>query len=163
MDARLLVTLILLSAASAGCLAPGATNGHDAAGADGPGSDADAGECHPMDVSTNNQGVDAGSQATVSNQPGAFSYSRSGVVTAASHAYPWENPSGAATFSGSLTGAGRITIQAYDACGQLVMERTLIAGTQASSESFLAGKAGEWVIQIGFEAFSGSVSFSLSG
>ena len=159
-----LVPLLLLALAAAGCISPDADRAQDDARApQGDGSEpSPPSSCAPVPPENVNTGVDAGSSASASNQPGAFSYSRQGVVTASKVGYVWENPAPTSRLSASMQGSGTVRVQVFDACGASILDRTLEPGSGSSSEALPEGTPGDWTVQLTFAAFSGAVSLSVT-
>ena len=152
--------LLALALLAAGCISP--TPGPDPAQDAPPEPPTPPEACAPVPPENVNTGVDAANSASVSNPPGAFSYSRQGIVTAAKSGYVWENPAHTSRFSGSLQGSGGVRLQVSDACGKVILDRTLDAGSGSGSEALPEGAPGSWAVQLGFTAFSSTVGFSLT-
>lgn len=162
MKLRILLVPLLLGLLT-GCLAPEQTDDNPGRPEETP-PDADDGRdgpCVPVAVDAPVE-VSYSNSASISDQPGQFSFSRSGTIPLSRTSYAWTNPSGATTFSGTVSGSGRMILQVYDACGQLMMDRTFSGSSQTNSDTLPPGEPGEWVVRVAFEAFSGSVSFSLN-
>jgi hypothetical protein len=100
----------------------------------------------------------AGGQS-VSNQPGAFTYSAGGTPSG-TQSFDWQNPSPRAHVSFSGGGAGSASVHIKDAAGNTVFKQTF-SGAGGASDSVLTapGIPGEWTIRV---SLAGAGGFTLS-
>ena len=118
-------------------------------------------DCTPPDVESS--GGPTG-QASVSNQPGSFSYSGQTTAHEGVEVYEWQNPSGGAlvAWSGQAV-TGELTLTIQDACGEEIYERTIGAGSQGgSSEQTERSLPGSWYITLEFTVFTGQMGLSVN-
>lgn len=108
---------------------------------------------------TTDNSAGMGGGKSVSNNPGSFSYSAGGVLSA-SDSYDWQNPSATARVSFSAGGTGTVSITIQDAAGKQVFTRSF-SGSGGSSDNVPTspGLPGMWKIRISTQGAGG---FSLS-
>jgi hypothetical protein len=96
-----------------------------------------------------------GSGATVSNQPGHFSYSvggaRSGTDT-----YSWQNPSASARVQFSGGGTGSVMIKITDSAGRETYSNTFAgSGGTSTGGPTMSGVPGTWTIVVSVNGAGG--------
>ena len=143
---RLIVLALAASMALAGCLSD-STNSSGVAGPGGSESRAS-----PSDAST------------VSNNPGAFSWSGAMAFQTDTRTHAWVNPVPLASVSWSgAVGGGSFVLTITDQAGTVVYERT-IDGTQAGAfdQPSTPGLPGTWTITAELSDFTGSMALSIN-
>lgn len=163
MRATLLFALVLALLALAGCVSPGPSTQNDPSPPAGPTPTTDLSSCKPTQP-TSSVDIAPTRAESVSNHPGAFSYSGSPAAKTAVDEYAWQDASGSAHLAWSGSAAtGTMRVRILDACSHQEYDSTNAFGSGSSSQSLPARRPGDWLIHLEFTAFTGSVSFSLNG
>lgn len=163
-SASLAVT-ILLALALSGCIAlPAQTESGRTGSYALPGGDTPA--CEPAeDVGGGAGGSQGeGSQAGVSNQPGAFSYGGQAMAKTSTETYVWQNPAPRAAVNwGGQSMTGSFELVLLDACGQEVYRASSSSMRQGgTSETTGGGTGGAWTVRLEFTAYSGQMGLSIT-
>lgn len=104
-----------------------------------------------------------GGQASVSNNPGSFSYGGQAAAKTGKEDYLWSNPSPTARASfGGQVATGTLHLVIKDACGKKELDKTVASGQGGDYGALPNGRPGKWLISLEFTAFTGQMGLTVT-